>query len=105
VRIEIRGRTFDVRSDGLCWHIGEVKKRQTGKNAGDEYIDDASRAYVRTVANVASHLLDYNLLKSDADSLAELVQIASELRREIRALFEGKAHEAPQLAVAGGGRR
>ena len=95
----MRGRLFDVKPDEHSWLVGEVKIKKTGKNAGEPYIDDMSRVYLPNITAVAAHLFEFSLLKADAESLRELVQIAGELRREIETLFALAALYARMAAI------
>jgi hypothetical protein len=82
MRLEIRGRVFDIDSDDNSWRVAEVKKNKKGT----EYLAD--HAYLSNIEGVADHLFQYSLRKADAETLKELGEIAWGLRMEIRKSFD-----------------
>lgn len=102
MRLELRGRTFIVEPDEHSWMVAELRKNQPEDRVR---VVESSRAYLTTLDAVARHLLEYSLRRADAEALAELVQIARELKAEIRAIFDAEPETAPKLTVAGGRRR
>jgi hypothetical protein len=82
MRIEIRGRTYDLQSDDNSWQVAEVKENKKG----DKYL--TGHVYLSTIESVADHLFQFSLRKADVKNLEELSSAAFDIRMEVRREFD-----------------
>jgi len=84
--MKIRIGEYQLSSDSNQFIISEIKKKETGKNIGEEY--QVNETYHPQIVGALNNILKRRLLKSDATTLVQLRIELEQTRNELEKYFK-----------------